>query len=77
MEKMSEQTEQQLPPGVAIMSAWLTAEEAAARARCGVKVIYRAVKNKRLKATLVDRRRTLRFKPEWVDEWLGASVTIM
>jgi hypothetical protein len=42
-----------------------------------VKVIYRAVKNKRLKATLVDRRRTLRFKPEWVDEWLGASVTIM
>jgi hypothetical protein len=46
-------------------------------ARCGVKVIYRAVKNKRLKAVQVDNRRTLRFLAEWVDDWLRTSVTIL
>ncbi len=58
-------------------SPWLTADEAAARARCGVKMIYRAVKANRLKAARVDGRNTLRFIPEWIDEWLKASITVM
>jgi excisionase family DNA binding protein len=61
----------------AVTSPWLTVEEAAARARCGVKMIYRAVKNKRLKAAQIDGRRTLRFLPEWIDDWLRASMTIV
>ena len=55
---------------------WLTVKDAAARARCGEKMIYRAVKNRRLKAARVDGRNTLRFLAEWIDDWLRSSVTI-
>jgi excisionase family DNA binding protein len=54
----------------------LTVKEAAARAKCGEKMIYRAVKNRRLKAARVDGRNTLRFLAEWIDDWLRSSVTI-
>jgi excisionase family DNA binding protein len=49
---------------------WLTVEEAADRARCGVKTMYREVKAGRLKAARVGGRRDLRLLPEWVDQWL-------
>ena len=51
-------------------SPWLTVSEAAARARCGVKLIYREVTAKRLQAARVGGRRELRFRAEWIDDWL-------
>ena len=55
-------------------SPWLTVNEAAARARCGIKTIYREVKANRLKAAKVGGRRELRLRAEWVDAWLELSV---
>jgi excisionase family DNA binding protein len=65
-------------PSSAIASAtpWLTAEEAAERARCGVKTIYREVRAKRLRAARIGGRRELRFLAPWIDEWLIAQSTI-
>jgi excisionase family DNA binding protein len=57
-------------------SPWLTVTEAADRARCGPKLIYREVKARRLRAACVGGRRELRLLPEWVDTWLLASTTI-
>ena len=51
-------------------SPWLTVREAAARARCGVKLIYREVTGKRLQAARVGGRRELRFRADWIDDWL-------
>lgn len=55
---------------------WLTVMEAAHRARCGTKLIYREVKANRLKAARVGGRRELRFLASWIDEWLIAYCTI-
>ena len=54
---------------------WLTPKEAAGRARCGVKMIYREVKAGRLRAARIAGRRELRVKPEWVDAWLESTAT--
>jgi excisionase family DNA binding protein len=54
-------------------SPWLTVHDAAGRARCGIKTIYREVKAKRLRAARVGGRRELRFRAEWVDEWLDRT----
>jgi excisionase family DNA binding protein len=54
---------------------WMTVNEAAQRARCGTKLLYREVKAGRLKAARVGGRRELRLLPEWVDAWLLDSVT--
>ena len=51
-------------------SPWLTAGEAAERARCGPKVIYREVRAGRLRAARIGGRRELRLLSEWVDQWL-------
>lgn len=56
--------------GQATASPWLTVKEAAARARCGLKLIYREVKAERLQAAKVGGRRELRFRAEWIDDWL-------
>lgn len=52
---------------------WLTVDEAAARARCGVKTIYRAVRSGQLRAVRIGGRRELRFLESWIDDWLLAS----
>jgi len=52
---------------------WMTVFEAAQRARCGPKVIYREVQSGRLRAARVGGRRELRLRAEWVDEWLTAT----
>ena len=57
-------------------SPWLTVKEAAKRARCGPKLIYREVRAKRLRAARVGGRRELRFLPEWIDAWLITHSTI-
>jgi excisionase family DNA binding protein len=59
-----------------VPSPWLTVTEAAERARCGPKLIYREVRAKRLKAARVGGRRELRLLSEWVDAWLLAQTTI-
>ena len=51
-------------------SPWLTVKEAAERARCGTKLIYREVTAGRLQAARVGGRRELRFRAEWIDDWL-------
>lgn len=58
------------------VSPWLTVEEAALRARCGVKTIYREVRAGRLRAARVGGRRELRLLPEWVDDWLLKTTTM-
>ena len=55
---------------------WLTVAEAANRARCGPKLIYREVCAKRLRAARLGGRRELRFLPDWIDAWLLAQTTI-
>ena len=62
----SEQQEAGTPPP----SPWLTVREAAARARCGAKLIYREVTAQRLQAARVGGRRELRLRAEWIDDWL-------
>ena len=58
-----------------VQNPWLTVKEAAERARCGVKTIYREVKVGRLRAARVGGRRELRLTREWVDEWLRKMTT--
>lgn len=53
---------------------WLDAEQAATRARVSKRTIYNAVVSGRLRAARVgDGKRALRFKPEWIDQWLEDS----
>ena len=49
---------------------WLKVCEAADRARCGPKTIYRAVQSGELRAARIGGRRELRFLEAWVDTWL-------
>lgn len=52
-------------------SPWLTAREAAQRAKCGIKTLYAAVHAGRLRAARLGVRHDLRFHVSWVDEWLN------
>ena len=54
---------------------WLTVRQAAKRAQCGPKVIYRAVNDGRLRAVAIGGRRELRFRAEWIDGWLETCST--
>jgi excisionase family DNA binding protein len=56
---------------------WLTVIEAAERARCGPKLIYREVAAGRLRAARVGGRRELRLRPEWIDQWLDATTAVV
>jgi excisionase family DNA binding protein len=58
------------------ISPWLTVREAAQRARCGPRVIYREVQAGRLRAARVGGRRELRLLADWIDDWLLASVPV-
>jgi excisionase family DNA binding protein len=57
-------------------SPWIGVKEAARRARCGVKLLYREIRAGRLQAARVGGRRELRLRAEWVDAWLRASTTM-
>ncbi len=52
---------------------WLTVKEAAARARMGTHLLYREIRNGRLKAARIGGRGQCRLLAEWVDAWLVAS----
>jgi excisionase family DNA binding protein len=54
-------------------SPWLTVREAAARARCGRRVIYSAVRGGELRAARIGARRDLRIHIHWIDQWLEES----
>jgi excisionase family DNA binding protein len=49
---------------------WLKVREAADRARCGPKTIYRAVRSGHLRAARIGGRRELRFLDGWIDRWI-------
>ena len=63
-------------PSEVVQTPWLTVREAAARARCGSKLIYREVRAGRLRAARVGGRRELRFLDQWIDEWLVRCSTV-
>jgi excisionase family DNA binding protein len=52
---------------------WIDVNEAAAHARCGVKLLYREIRAGRLQAARVGGRRELRLRAEWIDAWLTAQ----
>ena len=54
---------------------WLKVGEAAERARCGPKTIYRAVQRGQLRAARIGGRRELRFLASWIDCWLAGEET--
>lgn len=58
-------------------SPWLTVAEAAQRARCGVKTVYREVPAGRLRAARIGGRRELRLRPDWVDAWLDQTSAVV
>jgi excisionase family DNA binding protein len=55
-----------------IPSDWLTVREAAAYSRCGIKTLYRAVRNGQLRAARVGGRRKLVLRRDWLDAYLEA-----
>jgi excisionase family DNA binding protein len=63
------------PSTEAIYPAWLKIAEAAKRAQCGEATIRREVRAGRLRAVKVGGRRSLRFRADWVDDWLQAGST--
>ncbi len=54
-------------------SPWLTVKGAAAHAKVSAKTLYAEVNAGRLRAARVGGRRDLRFRSEWVDDWLDKS----
>jgi len=54
---------------------WLTLRSAAARAAVSEATIKREVRSGRIRCARVGGRRHLRFRAEWIDAWLDASVT--
>jgi excisionase family DNA binding protein len=55
-------------------SPWWRVRDAARHARCGPKIIYRAVASGQLRAVRLGGRRELRLRPDWVDSWLEAQL---
>jgi excisionase family DNA binding protein len=55
-------------------SPWLTPSGAAARAKCGTKIVYNAVRTGRLRAVRLGDRNQIRIHEAWVDAWMTAAV---
>jgi excisionase family DNA binding protein len=51
--------------------SWLTRRDAAAYARLSEATIGREARRGRLRCAKVGGRRALRFRREWIDEWLA------
>lgn len=66
-------TEPDLPPFASVspvLPTWLKIRDAASRAQCSQPTIRREVRAGRLRAAKVGGRRSLRFRADWVDQWL-------
>jgi excisionase family DNA binding protein len=61
--------------GTPLDLTWLTVRHAASRAAVSEGTIKREVRRGRLRAARVGGRRSLRFRPSWVDAWLETSTT--
>lgn len=57
-------------------SPWLTTREAAARAKCGLKLLYYAVKTGRLKAARLGVRNEIRIHEHWLDAWVASALIV-
>lgn len=55
------------------ITPWLTPAQAAARAQCGVKLLYAAIRAGRLKAVRLGARQQIRIHELWLDAWMMAS----
>lgn len=73
---MATDTEPTTTP-IATPSPWLTPHEAAARAKCGINLIYGAIRSGKLRAVRVGARLGLRVHENWIDAWLIASPAIV
>jgi excisionase family DNA binding protein len=62
-------------PAVEASSPWLLASEAATYLRTSLKTIYREARAGRLRHARVGGRRELRFRKQWLDEFLDATAT--
>lgn len=62
---------QQPPPA---RGAWLTVDEAAKLAKVSPKTIYTAVSAGLLRHARINRRRSLRFRADWIDAWIDATL---
>ena len=63
------------PSAVVVSPTWLKIADAAKRAQCGEATIRREVRVGRLRAVKVGGRRSLRFRADWVDDWLQEGST--
>jgi excisionase family DNA binding protein len=52
---------------------FIDVDEAAKLAGCGRRFIYTQVRLGKLRASRLDGRGTLRFRPEWICEWLDRA----
>lgn len=55
---------------------WLTAKEAANHMKISTATLYSLVRAKKLRAARLTGSRDLRFRREWIDEWLERNITI-
>jgi excisionase family DNA binding protein len=60
---------------VTASGGWWTRHDAAVHARVSEATIGREVRNARLRHVRVGGRRALRFKREWVDQWLDGNAS--
>ena len=72
---MAEMTSDE-PTTTANDSPWLTAPEAAARAKCSTKFLYRAIRAGKLRAVRLGARNDIRIHVGWLDAWLLAATVL-
>jgi len=66
--------ESQSPETTGPSRGWWTVKEAASYVSCkSPRPLYRAVAEGQLRAARIGHRRNIRFKMEWLDEWMEAS----
>lgn len=58
---------------ISTQESWLTRREAAAYVQVSEATIGREVRRGRLRHARVGGRRSLRFRRDWIDDWLAAA----
>lgn len=52
------------------MTTWLTVTQAAEYARVSKDTIYTACERREMRHARISGRRSIRVRPEWIDDWL-------